>query len=522
MTEVAREAPVAAVSDRARLRWQEAVTLFVVGFGCSFVLSWRPSLWTDEAATISAATRTLPQLVAMARNIDAVHATYYAFMHGWLLVFPAEALWLRLPSGVAVGLTAVLTYTLGLRLTGRRVALAGALVFVVLPRTTWMGMEARSSAFSALLAVAATLVLLLWLDPARTCRQRRLCAVAYALLAGLGIAINIYLALGLVAHGISVLLARQVPWRRRFAWLAAGICGVLLATPVIWNALHQTGQLGGGPFGLTTWLRNVIVNQWFLGETPTLSTGAAATGGPLTALWKIGSVALALVCWLLVALGVLIRRRSPAVLIWCLPWIAVPTLVIGLYSLGVENLYNARYFAYATPGLALLIGQGLMALSRSWQRVAAAIACLVFLAPVYVSQRTLYAKSSTDWSAIAAFVDTRRGADQAVYFSPRNPITGPLVGQTARGVQTAYPHAFEGLRDVTLLRTPVEDNNLTGTSRVLADSVSQLDGMTAVWVIRRNDYAYAAADDATLLAAGFVPGQSWDGPLDRVIEFERR
>jgi mannosyltransferase len=146
---------------------------------------------------------------------------------------------------------------------------------------------------------------------------------------------------------------------------------------------------------------------------------------------------------------------------------------------------------------------------------------LVATVPVYVSQRTVYAKSSTDWSGVAGFVAANRGPRQAVYFAPRYPVTGPLVGQTARGVQTAYPDAFAGLRDLTLLRTPVQDADLSGTSLRLAEALPRLQGIDAVWVVRRNDYAYAGSDDKALVGEGFVPGRRWQGPLDSVIEFHR-
>lgn len=58
----------------------------------------RPSLWFDEAATISAAThRSLPELWRLLTHIDAVHGLYYLFMHGWFAVFPATEFWSRLP-----------------------------------------------------------------------------------------------------------------------------------------------------------------------------------------------------------------------------------------------------------------------------------------------------------------------------------------------------------------------------------------------------------------------------------------
>jgi mannosyltransferase len=54
------------------------------------VTPWRidvPSFWRDEGATLSAVHRTLPQLIRMLGQMDAVHGAYYLLM--WLLVRPA-------------------------------------------------------------------------------------------------------------------------------------------------------------------------------------------------------------------------------------------------------------------------------------------------------------------------------------------------------------------------------------------------------------------------------------------------
>ncbi|MBV8347438.1 MAG: hypothetical protein JOZ49_07875, partial [Mycolicibacterium sp.] len=64
----------------------------------------RPSLWFDEAATISAANnRSLGDMWQMLGNIDAVHGLYYLLMRGWFMVSPATEFWTRVPSGLIVG-----------------------------------------------------------------------------------------------------------------------------------------------------------------------------------------------------------------------------------------------------------------------------------------------------------------------------------------------------------------------------------------------------------------------------------
>ncbi len=96
----------------ARLRRgpRDALLLPLVGLLATAVValgSWRPSLWTDEAATLSAAQRSRRDLWRMLQHLDAVHGLYYAAMHVWTQVAGTSPLALRLPSAVAVGACAV-------------------------------------------------------------------------------------------------------------------------------------------------------------------------------------------------------------------------------------------------------------------------------------------------------------------------------------------------------------------------------------------------------------------------------
>jgi mannosyltransferase len=385
-----------------------------------------------------------------------------------------------------------------------------------------MGAEARPYAMTALFALAATGVLVLAVEQqagtTRSARRLGGLLAAYCVLAGLGIALNVYVALLLVGHGLTLLLHPRVSWSFRGLWLVSGVVATLVSAPVVWTAVHQTGQLGGGEFGWVTWARNVLVNQWYLGETPTLSTGGDIFSGGAS--WKLAAVGLALVGWGLVGLGLRRRPASPAVL-WAGPWILVPTLVIGLYSVLVHNMYSARYFTFATAGLALLIAHGLTQVRRRNLLGLALVGMLVLSAPVYVSQRQPYAKSGADWEQAAAFVGQHSAAGEGVYFAPRYPIESTVVRQTTRGVATAYPSGFTGLVDVTLVQSAVQTDDLTGRSALLAATAPRWERLPALWVVRRHDYAYAAQDDKVLLEAGFRPSLRWDGPLDQVVEFRQ-
>ncbi len=537
--------PTESVASRG---WTVPAVIGLLATALAVIGSWHVSLWTDEAATITSARRTLPQLWRMLHTIDAVHGLYDAGMHAWVSVVGSSPFALRLPSALAAGVAAAGVVVLARRLAGPGVGVAAGLVFAALPRATWMGIEGRSYAFTATGAVWLTVLLLAAVrrpvpdraldsqpvDGRPADRRPRTAAapwwLGYAVLAAVSVALNVYLALLLAAHALTLLLDRSVTWRQRWTWLGAAVAGVLVASPVVLEAAGQTGQLGDTPLGPAQVLRQVVVNQGFLGDTPTPgSSGSQSLSGLSTgSLWAPAAVALAAVSWVMVAL-LLLRRRTVGpgpvgdLARWLVPWLAVPTAVVAGYSLVVSPMYSPRYLTFTAPAVAVLLGAAVVRVVAGRSRVVVAVVLLALAAPVYVSQRGAYAKSGTDWVSVARVVFAH-GAGEAVYFTPRRPPTGPTTTLTLRYVAVAYPAAFSGLRDVTLRTTGSADGSLTGTSTTLASSTARLAGAPVVWVLRRDDYpaAAAAADDAVLARAGFSGGQVFRGPSTTVLRLIRR
>jgi mannosyltransferase len=485
------------------------------------------SMWIDEAYSVTVATRSLGDVWRMIHNIDVVHSLFNVMLHPWLAIFGVSELSVRLPSTIAVGVATAGVVVLARRLAGPKVALASGLVFAVLPRVTWMGIEGRSYATTAAVAVWLTVLFVSLLRRPSWPKY-----VGYAVLGAFAGSLNIFLVLLLGAHGLTLLLDRRLRFRRAFwTWLVAAVVALAGAVPVLLTAVSQAAQIGPSRLSLPGYARSVLVNQWFLGDTPTiyLSGGGSLGDGPGSTLWKYSSVLLAAGCWLIIAYGVFRRTPDeqstevPGLRALLLSWLILPTAILVGYALVATPLYNPRYLTYGAPAVAILLGFGLVKLRLRWMQIAAVGLIIALALPVYVSQRGTYAKSGADWQLVARFVEQHRGPDQAVYFAPRTPPTSDVVGITSRTTQTIYPGAFAGMRDLTLVSTPAADANLLGRSQLLTASSDRLSGIRAVFVIGRRDYpAQAAQGDAQFLAAaGFRPGNSWTGPLNTVTEYTR-
>lgn len=500
----------------------------------SLIGSTAASLWTDEAATISAAQRSWRELWELLNNVDAVHGLYYAFMHVWGGAFGFSPLALRLPSALAVGVAASGLYVLSRRLGGPRLGLAAALIFAILPRTTWMGMEGRSFALSAA-AVTWLSVLLAAAVEARGRRQHLLFG-AYALLAALGTYVNIYVALAVAAHGLALVLLPRLPRPALFGWAAASLAAAVLASPVVVLAAGQTGQLGSADLSPGVLLRNVAVDQWFLGDTPT-NPYLDSSG---LQLWQPASVLLALTGWMLVCtalLSSLLSGRAARILpaggpgsrtgrrlfLAAAPMLMFPPAVLIAFSLLASPLYNARYLSFATPAAALLLALGIIRLQRVRMRVTAGVLLVVLALPVYVSQRQSEGKSGSDWEQVAAYVDEQADEGDAVYFGPRHPPEGNDVGQTQRRIATAYPNAFATLKDVSLKYPGSSDGSLDGRSLLIQDCGPELATVDGIWLVRRRDYPRALldAEDKWLKSEGFLPDAEWTGNTNTVTGFSR-
>lgn len=468
-----------ATSPRDALqRWSPAI-VGALASALALIGAAVPSVWYDEAATVTATTRGWDGLWSMTANVDAVHAAYYLLMHVVFELVGYSPLALRLPSALAVGGTAALLVVLGRRIGGRRLGLLAGLVFAVLPRTLWMGAEGRSYAFAALLVTAATLVLLIARDS-----PRRRWWIGYAALAALSMVVFVYSALVLLAHVLAVRRGPRLALRR---FLAAGAAAAVAVAPLALLIVRQRGQISWLPEVDADFVPAVLVQQWFGGDRFS---------------WPSGPIDLvaASVGWLLVVVGlaVLLRRRDRSGPL-LLALVALPTLALLLTTAFVLPLYSPRYLTVCLPFVALAMAVGIDALPRGRWPVLGLVAA-IGLASLGV-QRHPEAKEGTAWPEVAAWISADRADAEAtavVYGHLRfHPRATPEV------IATAYPEAFAGMNDVTLERSAVDIGALWADRAPLAASLDRLDGAQRVYLVG-SEVQHDLEDQAGLVdRAGF-------------------
>lgn len=446
------------------------------GFVLAFAFSWVPSLWFDEAATVSATGRSWSELAAMLQNVDLVHAVYYSAIKLWFGLVGYSPLTLRLPSAIAVGVATALVVVLVRMLAAPRVAIIAGILFALLPRVTWAGTEGRSYALTTAVATALVIVFVV----ARRQTDRRWW-VAYCAAGILACVVFLYLAL--------LVLALAIAARRLRPTVATAVIAVVVA-PFAVLAGGQSAQLHWlGPLDLST-LHDVFVAQWFYFDD-----------------------AFAVFAWLLIVVGgvILFRRRGELARI-ALCWLAVPTAALIVASL-IDPVYDARYLTFCAPAVAIVMAFGVDALGTNRQRAFAVVVCAALLAPIYVSDRMPRAKQNSNWPAVAALIDSKKHPGDAI-------IWGQLLTHnvaTSRVIAYAYPAAFTGLTDVTLKRPATVTNQLWESTYKLEDVLYRLKGAHHVWYVTTGTTTYVTAE---LARNGYRVESRWNFGNSAIVEYD--
>jgi mannosyltransferase len=443
----------------------------------------RGSMWRDEAASLVASQRSLPELWAMLGRVETVHAVYYTLLHAWLQL-GTGVVWARVPSVVAMAVAAGLVTLLGARLASAQVGVVAGLLFVANPSVSYYAQEARSTALVVALALLSTWFLL------RAVGRRPRWWLAYAGAAVVLVGLNLLAFLVVLAHAVT-LLAWRGPRRDLRRWAVAAGPALLVSIALVVVTGRQPFQIGWIPRPGTASLREL----------------AHLTLGPNAVLVVLGA--------LLVLLGSLpgrapSRRRLQA---YAVPLLVLPAAVLLTVSL-VQPVFVPRYVFPSVAAAALLAALGvervahLLAARLPRRAVATAPATAPVLVSLLVSglavlvvagagfgaqryERTP-ASRSDDLAGTAGVVAAAARPGDGVLFLPDN----------RRLVALAYPQAFVGVHDITLAQGPDEAANLTGRQLPLAESLGNLEHSPRVWVVGRPGLALlpSEAESRTELA----------------------
>lgn len=468
----------------------DALIIGVVAFVVSVVGVGRPSLWVDEAATLAAASRPLPELWALVQHVDAVHAVYYLTMHGWLLLAPTGEAWLRMPSAVLVGVAAAGVVVLGRQLSSRSVSIAAGVVFALLPRTTWAGVEARPYALTMVCAVWLTVLLV-----AAVRGRGNWLWVVYGLALAASVMVNVVVVLLLAAHAVAV-PALAAPRRAFLIWAASTLAAMLAVAPLMVALLPQQAQVSWiWPVSAVT-AGQIFAEQYF----PSVYSDRVRAVGPDQRALSAEQLGVAMQAWMrvipLISLVVIVavlaiwrRRRAtdpgpdPRPLVWVSgAWIVLPTAVLVGYSVVVRPIYQPHYLAFTTPAAALLIGWCVVVVGRRSRPVAALLALLAVAAlPNYLAQRAPFAKYGSDYSQVADLLAARAAPGECLL------VDAAMSPSAADGIEGARLQHRDGLRDVGVEDRSADRDSLFG-ARIPADAQRDVTrSCTRVWIVTDYD-----------------------------------
>jgi mannosyltransferase len=428
-----------------------------------------PSYWRDEAATLDADARSVPALLRMLTDVDAVHGGYYLLMWPIVHIFGTAEIVLRLPSALAMAAAATGVAALGRRMHSSGAGVLAGLVFAVLPQVSRYGQEGRSYAFVLACAVAASYLLVRALDGPR---RRRWLAGYGGAIAVLGV-LNLFGLLLLVGHAV-FLVGRHHQLLR--GWLAVAVPACLPALPVAVLAWQQRDQLG-----------------W-------LTAPDASAPGELTA-WLAGSTGSVVLVSVLIGLG--LRSRTGAATAWlALPWLIAPPVLLICAAEVVMPVYVDRYVTYCLPALALAVGVGLAGVALVPRMIALLLIAAIGL-PTQLAQRQVGGHGDDIRAAATVLTQHERPGDGVLYDCPTCHYP-----DMPREFAFGYLAAFGPLDDLSLAQSPSASGTLRGTETDQATLVHRLDGVSRVWLVETGGASVPVplADSGLHLAAVYPAG----------------
>ncbi len=392
------------------------VAVFVAAMGFNLYRIGAPSLWFDEALSVTRAQQSLPVLFQIVSVTQPNMALYYFLLHFWLgfvglFGLHATETIVRLPSAVFSACDAVILYLLGRRFLGRLPALFAAALYLLNTLQLTYAQETRSYTLQLLFVGLSWYALCVLfsndLSPKRA-RNWWICFVAASVLA---MYTQLFTELIIATQFVAIVLLGVLPnaWRARVrkqwrALVVSGVCFTVLVIPILyasrvgsktgWLPIPKPGDVYHlfltmaaqskvllGLCGLVILLGLAVAllaslpankGQGLLKEFALLPKDEARQKEWRRRFLEFLPLAIVLVCWLL-----------------------CPVVISYVISQKSTRLFSPRYLIVIIPAFALLIGLGLATLRWRVAQVVLGL-CLLLLCLRYVP--TYYASAQVeDW-----------------------------------------------------------------------------------------------------------------------------
>jgi mannosyltransferase len=469
-----------------RLDWTlivaPAVTLVMMLWGIT-----NSAYWGDEADTVSAVSRSVPQLFRMLGYIDAVHGLYYLLLWPVAAVAGTGEFATRFPSALAMTAAALGITVIARRLVSRRAGLCSGLVFAFLPTVSAQGQDARPYAMATAAAVLSSyLFVRIIQDP-----QRRW-FVAYGLSVVLLGYLHMFGLLLMVAHVVTLI---GLDWRHRAA--ARGQFG----SARTWLVTFAAAGVALVPLFLLGWEQRAAI-AWItkpglgsvIGAAKLLTDGSAVSMVVLAELGVLGILCGARLApvWPLAPEGT--APDGGRMIGWlAVPWLVLPPALL-LAASEIMPVYFPRYITYCLPAVALLVGCGLAALRLPVRAVAFALV-LALAVPAQLELRV----PDRGMLVASSFLKAHEQPGDAWVYP-----AGLIPPWTK-----AYPEGFASLRDISLDQTAADVGRLYATAVPRAVLVRRELGVHRIWVVGADGYVKSPRPD---ISTAFRLAHTWTLP----------
>jgi len=368
--------------------------------------------------------------IALTAANEAHPPLYYLLLGGWIRLFGEGEGAVRALSVLISAAVVLVTCLFGRRLVGPAAALLGAGLVALAPSQVSVAQEARMYGLLTLAALGS-----LWALWAAVTEGRRRAWVLYSILVAVTIYAHYY-GVFVVASHAGYLVWRRTPLPAWRSWVYSMLGALVLLLP--WLPVVP-GQLATG----RPWpsYRPPLTPSLYLDALTSMTGGQIfhdAIGGgslPRTIAWPVTALAASAAVIGYRALG---KSREARMLLVSSVLFALTISYAVSYA---AHVFAPRYLVFAMPGLALLIGAGIVTLtqtSRPGSRIAAVAAVAVLLIANVGSLVQYYRQPRpdvSDWRRVALTMGGQARPDDAIIFLPgfsRIPVNYYLRGPQPR------------------------------------------------------------------------------------------